>query len=258
MRVARVDAACRPAPHIGSPPHARGKARRGSRHPCQPGITPACAGKRLSHSLALVRHKDHPRMRGEKNVYDATVERLKGSTPHARGKACSVLLASSSCGITPACAGKRTLDVSALTGEQDHPHMRGEKVPAKIGHWNCPGSPPHARGKVPCPHRTSRAGRITPACAGKRHSPNHWSNRSRDHPRMRGEKLCGTFFSVTGAGSPPHARGKAGKARRRQLHDRITPACAGKSRSHRDLARATSDHPRMRGEKFSPVCIFKS
>ena len=50
-------------------------------------------------------------------------------------------------------------------------------------------------------------------------------------------------------GSPPHARGKAPLMGTVKKQWRITPACAGKSRSGYFPCRGRWDHPRMRGEK---------
>ena len=52
---------------------------------------------------------------------------------------------------------------------------------------------------------------------------------TRDHPRMRGEKLFLVGVKEAEPGSPPHARGKAIPDAGKRLHYRITPACAGKS-----------------------------
>ena len=50
----------------GSPPRVRGKAPGFLFSPYFPGITPACAGKRLREGLKDKRKRDHPRVCGEK------------------------------------------------------------------------------------------------------------------------------------------------------------------------------------------------
>ena len=50
----------------GSPPHVRGKAKQNNRRNNQPGITPACAGKRKYPVMDDSFIEDHPRMCGEK------------------------------------------------------------------------------------------------------------------------------------------------------------------------------------------------
>ena len=70
------------------------------------------------------------------------------------------------------------------------------------------GSPPHGRGKVLCAGGLSRSPGITPAWAGKRGPVPVKLGRSRDHPRMGGEK-AGVHLALLGVvGSPPRGRGK--------------------------------------------------
>ena len=75
--------------------------------------------------------------------------------------------------------------------------------------------------------------------------------KSKDHPRLRGEKSPDTVSKTVSLGSPPLARGKDGVVREMTPEERITPACAGK----RDLCASRKiskrDHPRLRGEKTS-------
>ena len=105
------------------------------------------------------------------------------------------------------------------------------------------------RGKVVEVDRYQIAFGITPACAGKSCGLQHQSCRSRDHPRMCGEKAA-YCTQVTGyTGSPPHVRGKALVFSLHPRFIRITPACAGKSLSCVVSGRASQDHPRMCGEK---------
>ena len=71
---------------LGSPPHVRGKdAVKRHRSGCI-GITPACAGKRLSFLFNPARYRDHPRMCGEKRIRLHIGKFLVGSPPHVRGK----------------------------------------------------------------------------------------------------------------------------------------------------------------------------
>ena len=67
---------------------------------------------------------------------------------------------------------------------------------------------------------------------------------------MRGEKLDWKSDELIEKGSPPHARGKALKNAQFGQIERITPACAGKSRDFHGSGNFRRDHPRMRGEKF--------
>ena len=70
------------------------------------------------------------------------------------------------------------------------------------------GSPPHVRGKVLHEDFEWRDDGITPACAGKRSRSGSAAPRSRDHPRMCGEKQKLSVPKRGKMGSPPHVRGK--------------------------------------------------
>ena len=74
-------------------------------------------------------------------------------------------------------------------------------------------------------------------------------DRSRDHPRIRGEKHYAQGGEITWAGSPPHTRGKALTGDEGLIIHRITPAYAGKSGEGDQIIAWQEDHPRMRGEK---------
>ena len=71
--------------------------------------------------------------------------------------------------------------------------------------------------------------RITPAYAGK----STWKYMPfvtlQDHPRLCGEKMLDSHFSLTLSGSPPPMRGKARRRGDLRVVTRITPAYAGKS-----------------------------
>ena len=174
---------------------------------------------------------------------------IGGSPPHVRGKAATGSAPAACDGITPACAGKRCSQAKAPMKRQDHPRMCGEKrFPVSLLHclW---GSPPHVRGKVSsCSYGIADC-RITPACAGKSRPITRAINWQRDHPRMCGEKRFNRDQTILTTGSPPHVRGKVGLCRCSRFRDRITPACAGKSRPITRAINWQRDHPRMCGEK---------
>ena len=72
---------------------------------------------------------------------------------------------------------------------------------------------------------------ITPAYAGKSTIDGGKHDRSKDHPRLCGEKVCLCHMKKESKGSPPPMRGKV----------------AGGS----VFASGTRDHPRLCGEKAS-------
>ena len=105
--------------------------------------------------------------------------------------------------------------------------MRGEyHKKASLSHCTW-GSPPLARGiQRPCRIRARRPG-ITPACAGNTVVGTAGINRSRDHPRLRGEYESEVVAVEAVAGSPPLARGILLLYNLNFILLRITPACAG-------------------------------
>ena len=132
---------------VGSPPPMRGKVPVCLSCPVLPGITPAYAGKRHSHTPSSKRHRDHPRLCGEKTPHASRQCKLAGSPPPMRGKAgywrtpCTVVgspppmrgkvvldrLPKRIVGITPAYAGKRCEFHSVGQFSEDHPRLCGEK-----------------------------------------------------------------------------------------------------------------------------------
>ena len=173
------------------------------------GITPACAGKRISRFSQYSWDRDHPRVRGEKPYSTKRTHSAAGSPPRARGKDFHFNASSDVYGITPACAGKRLTPRELYSANGDHPRVRGEKVKSKAGQTFRRGSPPRARGKVADVIQPAVGAGITPACAGKRYSLRPHSNSQWDHPRVRGEKYSNPGDLVFDPGSPPRARGKA-------------------------------------------------
>ena len=112
-------------------------------------------------------------------------------------------------------------------------------------------SPPRVRGKGTQSVEVLTNARITPAYAGKggRSGWCYW--RSRDHPRVCGEKSAASIWAICARGSPPRMRGKDGVNDSAQAVTGITPACAGKSKAHERGPHRERDHPRVCGEKFS-------
>ena len=111
------------------------------------------------------------------------------------------------------------------------------------------GSPPRMRGKVihSLCDRPQRG--ITPAYAGKRRACWWTHRRTRDHPRVCGEKSKTKDTAAYTPGSPPHVRGKVSTRFCAISCHGITPACAGKRCLHRFCKGISKDHPRVCGEK---------
>ena len=115
----------------GSPPRVRGKGERIRSGTLAQGITPARAGKRWAKRPQSTSSRDHPRVCGEKVHHRHRQRPYLGSPPRMRGKVKPVLWAARVAGITPACAGKSSIQhLTASLGEfevqKGHPvfHLR--------------------------------------------------------------------------------------------------------------------------------------
>ena len=149
-----------------------------------------------------------------------------------RGKVALFAVIGHHVGITPACAGKSPCSYQAQALPRDHPRVCGEKLMALATIYRMRGSPSRVRGKGVHLYYVFESGRITPACAGKRTSTPAKIRRSRDHPRVCGEKSRARSSAEQCKGSPPRVRGKAHFLPPLPQPLRITPACAGKRYTH--------------------------
>ena len=64
----------------------RGKGYTVDTVPCNPGITPAYAGKSMGYNQRRLGYGDHPRLCGEKQFIRHPLEHELGSPPPMRGK----------------------------------------------------------------------------------------------------------------------------------------------------------------------------
>ena len=151
--------------------------------------------------------------------------------------------------ITPAWAGKRMSFFASSELDKDHPRVGGEKFSTVFVGFLLPGSPPRGRGKVEDMRKAGLNPRITPAWAGKSRRHAESRTKSKDHPRVGGEKLKQRMCSTAIAGSPPRGRGKDKLNVREDFAPGITPAWAGKSISQTSTMKPARDHPRVGGEK---------
>ena len=166
---------CHPVGVLGSPPRGRGKAAGGQHRAPKRGITPAWAGK-SARCLPVSRfHEDHPRVGGEKLLWNAFCPPCQGSPPRGRGKDAMEIQRKQKKGITPAWAGKRGQRRKRQQQTEDHPRVGGEKAANIIVVLIEPGSPPRGRGKGSSGPLVSGVQGITPAWAGKRLKRSHRS-----------------------------------------------------------------------------------
>ena len=130
-------------------------------------ITPAYAGKRLICHRCCFSIQDHPRLRGEKEVYFVDYSTITGSPPLTRGKGDEFEALLLQYGITPAYAGKSLPPHQQEGRSWDHPRLRGEKFASILEEESFKGSPPLTRGKARKTTTQRSVRRITPAYAGK-------------------------------------------------------------------------------------------
>ena len=151
----------------GSPPQMRGKRARGQIQPKRARITPADAGKTYWFDSAIVTKRDHPRRCGENIATAKEMWTAIGSPPQMRGK----LFICKGCNlkrrITPADAGKTTVQDTLERLTQDHPRRCGENRYKSLNSLFFKGSPPQMRGKPGIHSCSSFSSGITPADAGK-------------------------------------------------------------------------------------------
>ena len=75
---------------------------------------------------------------------------------------------------------------------------------------------------------------------------------------MCGEQFGAHVVGNIGVGSPPRVRGTVEEELRKREIERITPACAGNSKSWFANGRNNKDHPRVCGEQFAAVALAAS
>ena len=193
------------------------------------GITPAWAGKSKISRLPRQRHRDHPRVGGEKDAFSSSKEIVQGSPPRGRGKVLLLIAGNPQKGITPAWAGKSCTPLYGISGVRDHPRVGGEKRRKFSYLWKQSGSPPRGRGKVDALNVPTAGTGITPAWAGKSMKLENLIDALEDHPRVGGEKGTAEPDREPCGGSPPRGRGKGIYHSFLSPSTRITPAWAGKS-----------------------------
>ena len=91
---------------MGSPPPMRGKVTRFTTQSHNARITPAYAGKSVSFCTTRYGLQDHPRLCGEKGIWNKFADTAAGSPPPMRGKGSVMRVHSFNQRITPAYAGK--------------------------------------------------------------------------------------------------------------------------------------------------------
>ena len=98
------------------------------------GITPAYAGKTPPSSSGNASLRDHPRVCGENAHGSQSPQGCRGSPPRMRGKRYIQCRRQLSVGITPAYAGKTSVQVRVYSRPWDHPRVCGENPTPTCAH----------------------------------------------------------------------------------------------------------------------------
>ena len=114
------------AKYVGSPPRVRGKRNKWNNFSLYTRITPACAGKTLFGLQRPRLGEDHPRVCGENRDRWGGLHEIAGSPPRVRGKLSPETQMNDPQRITPACAGKTSLELLQAFLTEDHPRVCGE------------------------------------------------------------------------------------------------------------------------------------
>ena len=220
------------ATRCGSSPRTRGTQSEDDQGNDQPRIIPAHAGNTDILRPQSVPRADHPRARGEHPCARFQGVSFFGSSPRTRGTLGVGGAGGKGVDIIPAHAGNTPSNFRCLDGSADHPRARGEhrdRIPPKLLNSDHPrargehevvsgalakitGSSPRTRGTPHPEARTQAPRRIIPAHAGNTPSPPLHCAREADHPRARGEHVCGGRAHRANFGSSPRTRGTRGVA----------------------------------------------
>ena len=147
-----------------------------------------------------------------------------------RGKHCRYGCLSDGYGLIPACAGKTTRPMQAITGRWAHPRVCGENRPWSYRGASNMGSSPRVRGKRMVWLLCRGLPGLIPACAGKTLMQVIAPKSPTAHPRVCGENPRRQTSTRSAVGSSPRVRGKLLWADEDYQLDGLIPACAGKTR----------------------------
>ena len=110
------------------------------------------------------------------------------------------------------------------------------------------GSPPRGRGTPGAARHEGLRRGLTPAWAGNTRATAAWSPTTWAHPRVGGEHFVLGDGDNQVTGSPPRGRGTQPSSLLRSGPQRLTPAWAGNTASHRSRRPGRRAHPRVGGE----------
>ncbi len=230
---------CEPLEHDaagGSSPHARETQLDGLVARIHQRLIPACAGNTRSNGESAAATAAHPRMRGKHRKENHRKWVDGGSSPHARETRPRNSRRQHHLRLIPACAGNTTAKFAPAASPTAHPRMRGKHLLRRASASASVGSSPHAR-ETPRSRVIARhVQRLIPACAGNTAGWRAPGRCGAAHPRMRGKHVDRGILPYPMVGSSPHARETPRTNKRPRQADRLIPACAGNTCSHRRSA----------------------
>ncbi len=194
-------------PSGGPSPRARGAPGHHAARRHHGGTIPACAGSTATPLTSRPTSGDHPRVRGEHDLFAAHMETLRGPSPRARGAPVRRTRGRGWWGTIPACAGSTYVVRPGYRGRWDHPRVRGEHRKVVRTAFERPGPSPRARGAHGVDDGVAPDGGTIPACAGSTHRHRRTSSCPGDHPRVRGEHAPTRRVVEIHEGPSPRARG---------------------------------------------------
>ncbi len=234
----------------GSAPRARGTQCQHIPQLTPERISPACAGNTRARPRPPTVRTDQPRVRGEHGLTCEVLGKVYGSAPRARGTRDPAAPGHARGRISPACAGNTSPSTCTARRLPDQPRVRGEHIYAVYRLVRMIGSAPRARGtRIDLTILQGRK-RISPACAGNTCAPPYCRCPATDQPRVRGEHTQSPMTGSNRTGSAPRARGTPFLGGAEIPADRISPACAGNTRTAPAAPPPSADQPRVRGEHF--------
>ena len=171
----------------GSSPLTRGKLLGGLEGLRRRGLIPAHAGKTRARCGSSASEPAHPRSRGENTLRMRDIAALPGSSPLTRGKRRVTHPSEPRQRLIPAHAGKTVTSPLIPSWPSAHPRSRGENAERSRYRLSTSGSSPLTRGKRWPRRWPAWPARLIPAHAGKTWCASCPPQRSKAHPRSRGE-----------------------------------------------------------------------
>ena len=173
---------------------------------------------------------------------------MTGSSPLARGTRRGGRRPAARRRFIPARAGNTGRRSTARSTAPVHPRSRGEHCPPASRARREGGSSPLARGTRRHGRRRALRRRFIPARAGNTFLRESTGAGVAVHPRSRGEHAAGGGVRERHDGSSPLARGTPGHPHAAEHRYRFIPARAGNTFACTKRLRASTVHPRSRGE----------